>query len=259
MYVCALSYALSKLIIMKHYHLYILLSLLVHFSCDIDNNHTTYVDPNEALLENLTEINGINHTYNYDFKFLQEREKVAYYMPLSFPDALASTPSDMKEKLNFIAASDLPFVLAQEQANIVTSWNAFNKLEFQIQFSYLENPTGYETNFKDFFIVSVTQYPNDPFADEQATIDIESNLPLSYQKLELIEGHPLYYKPVFGTWPRMFDHYSYNQEDNKMIKVSTGAYQYYTWHNGLIYRIGFKMDISATDHEALVRKIILGN
>jgi len=165
----------------------------------------------------------------------------------------------MREKLNLLSVGDLPFIVAQQQANIVTSWNAFNKLEFQVQFSYLENPTGYKTDFKDFFIVSITQHADDPFADEQATLDMEENLPSSYEKLVLEEGHPLYYKPEFGTWPRMFDYYMYNEDENQMDKESTGSYQYYTWYDGFIYKIGFNMDISATDHEELIRRIVLGN
>ena len=244
---------------MKRHYFYILLFLVVSFSCAKDNKHTGYVDPNEELLESLTEVDGYDHTYNYDFKILQFREKVDFFKPISLSDALSSIPSEMRDKLNMLNAGSLPFIPAQQQANIVTSWNAFNKLEFQVQFSYLENPIGYKTDFKDFFIVSITQHAEDPFADEQVTLDMEENLPSSYEKLVLEEGHPLYYKPEFGTWPRMFDYYMYDEADNQMDKESTGSYQYYAWYDGLIYKIGFNMDISTTDHEALIRKVILGN
>ncbi|PKQ69565.1 hypothetical protein BZG01_01160 [Labilibaculum manganireducens] len=242
---------------MRRHYFFIILFVIGSFSCAKDNNHSGYIDENQALLENLNEVDGRQHTYNYDFELLEFREKVDYYAPVSFSEALVSIPSVMRDKLNLISQSDLPFA-AQQEANIVTSWNAFNKLVFQVQFSYLENTTGYQTNFKDFFIVSVTQYPEDPFADEQATLAMEENIK-GYEKLVLEGTHPMYYKPASGSWPRMFDYYKFIEEDKLMDKESTGSSQYYTWYNGLIYRIGFNMNVSATDHEALIRKIILGS
>ncbi len=243
---------------MKRHYFFIILFVIGSFSCAKDNEHSGYIDENEALLESLNEVDGRQHTYNYDFELLEFREKVDYYAPVSFSEAMSSIPSLMKDKINLISQSDLPFVVAQQEANIVTSWNAFNKLVFQIQFSYLENTTGYQTNFKDFCIISITQYPEDPFADEEATLAMEENIK-GYEKLVLEGTHPMYYKPAAGTWPRMFDYYKFIPEENLMDKESTGSSQYYTWYNGLIYKIGFNMDVSATDHEALIRKIILGS
>ncbi|BAX81998.1 hypothetical protein [Labilibaculum antarcticum] len=244
---------------MKRHYFFIILFIIGSFSCAKDNEYSGYIDENEALLESLNEVDGRDHTYNYDFKLLQFREKVDYYAPVSFSQALSSIPSVMRDKINLLSIDDLPFTPAQQQANIVTSWNAFNKLVFQVQFSYLENTTGYQTDFKDFFIISITQYPEDPFLDPETTLAMEENLPSNYQKLVLEGTHPLYYKPAAGIWPRMFDYYKFIEEDNLLDKESTGSSQYYTWYNGLIYKIGFNMDVSGTDHEALIRKIILGS
>jgi len=245
---------------MKRHYFFILLFVIGScFSCAKDNEHSGYVDENEALLESLNEVEGRDHTYNYDFKLLQSREKVGYYAPVNFSQALSSIPSTMRDKINLIYQSDLPFTVAQQQANIVSSWNASNKLVFQVQFSYLENTSGYQTNFKDFFIISITEYPEDPFADAQTTLELEENLPADYQKLVLEGTHPLYYRSSAGTWPRMFDYYKFIEEDELMDKESTGSSQYYTWYDGLIYKIGFNMDVTETDHEALIRKIILGS
>lgn len=245
---------------MKRHYFFILLFVIGSFSCAKDNDHSGYIDENEALLESLNEVDGRQHTYNYDFELLEFREKVDYYAPIGFSEALLSIPSTFRDKINLISQSDLPFTVAQQQANIVTSWNAFNKLVFQVQFSYLENNLGYQTNFKDFFIISITEHPEDPFADEQSTLELEEKLPEgSYQKLVLEGTHPLYYKPAAGTWPRMFDYYKFLEDDKLMDKESTGSSQYYAWYDGLIYKIGFKMDVTGTDHEALIRKIILGS
>lgn len=244
---------------MKKLYLYILLFILGIYSCAKDNDDTGYIDPNEALLETLNQVDGRDHTYNYDFNILKIREKLDYYEPVSFSEGMNSLPTEMAEKINLLSISDLPYTVAQQSSNIVTSWNAFNKLVFQIQFSYLENSAGYETNFEDFFIVSITQHPEDPFMDEQATLELEENLPSSYEKLVLADSHALYYKSIAGTWPRMFDYYMFNADEKLMDKESTGSSQYYAWYNGLIYKIGFNMDLTDVDHEALVRKIILGN
>jgi hypothetical protein len=228
-------------------------------SCADDNDNSGYVDENEELLESLDEIEGREHTYNYDFKLLQDREYVSYYVPVSISEGLACIPSSMSEKLHFISQDSLPFTVSQANSNIVTSWNDSNQLVFQIQYSYLENSEEYQTNFQDFFIVSITQYPDDPFEDSETTLTLEENLPSSYEKLVLVDEHPLYYKPESITWTRMFDYYKYLEEDNLLDKESTGSSQYYAWYDGLIYSIGFTMDTDSIDQEGLVREIILGN
>lgn len=244
---------------MKRHYYFILLFVIGSFSCAKENDHSGYVDENEALLESLNEVEGRDHTYNYDFELLQSREKVDYYAPVSFSQALSSIPSTMRDKINLISQNDLPFTFTQQEANIVSSWNASNNLVFQIQLSYLENTTGYQTNFKDFFIISITQFPEDPFADAQTTFEMEEKLPVDYQILVLEGTHPLYYKPKSVSWARMFDYYKFIEDDNLLDKESTGSSQYYTWYNGLIYNIGFNMDTTDIDHEALIREIILGS
>ncbi|WP_372751552.1 hypothetical protein [Labilibaculum sp.] len=244
---------------MKQRYFFILLFVIGSISCSNENEFSGYVDENEALVERLNEVEGRQHTYNYDFKLLQDREYVSYYSPVSVSEGLSCIPTSMSEKLHFISQDDLPFTISQEKSNIVTSWNESNQLVFQIQFSYLENSDQYQTNFQDFFIISVTQYPDDPFEDAEATLEMEENLPSSYQKLVLVDEHPLYYKPESVTWTRMFDYYKYLDEDQLLDKESTGSSQYYAWYDGLIYSIGFTMDTDSIDQENLVREIILGN
>jgi len=256
-------YELSKHVIMtiQKKYLFLLIAgiILSITACTKKDKKSGFIDPNQELLVGLPEVDGYDHTYNYDFEILKERENVEFYKPVSLNDGLSRIPIEMRNKINLIANSDLPFVPQTVESNIVTSWNDKNKLVFQIQISYLENDLAYDTNFKDFFIVSITQYPDDPFADEINKATLEENLPSTYQILTLSENHPLYYQPSFGNWPRMFDYYYYNEDDNRMYKESTGSYQYYAWYDGLIYKIGCNMDIDTVDPETLVRKIILGN
>jgi hypothetical protein len=195
---------------------------------------------------------------------LQERESVDFYIPINFSEALNRLPAEMRNKINLIADSELPFTVNNQKANIVTSWNNKNKLVFQIQLSYLENSESYATNFKDFFIVSITQYPDNPFSEiseEDLTTLHEDLAKRKYEFLKLTEQDSLYYLPKQDDtmWPRMFDYYKYIAADKRIYKESTGSYQYYAWYNGLIYKIGFNMDLSSTNAESLVRKIILGH
>lgn len=254
---------LSKCTIMSlkntYRFLFIALTLIGSFSCSDKNERSGYIDPNEELLEGLSKVKGYDHTYNYDFKILQFREKIQFYEPIDVSGGMNRIPSEMRNNLHLISSSDLPFTVNQQGANIVTSWNDKNQLVFQIQISYLENDFGYDTNFKDFFIISVTQCPVDPFAIEENRLDLEKNLPRTYEILTLNDGHPLYYQPGYGTWPRMFDYYYYAEDENRMYKESTGSYQYYAWYNGLIFKIGCNGQFETDKMEALVRKIILGN
>ncbi|WP_282124885.1 hypothetical protein [Marinifilum flexuosum] len=245
-------------------HLSIALLFMGMISCSENDKHTGFIDPNEELLVGLSEVEGYDHTYNYDFNILKERESVDYYIPVSIGQALNRIPAEMRNKINLISTSELPFDVNTQKANIVTSWNDKNQLVFQIQISYLENAESYATNFKDFFTISVTQYPNNPF-DEMSEKELETLKEdlgkRRYQNLKLTDTDTLYYlaKSDDNMWPRMFDYYKYVEADKRIYKESTGSYQYYAWYNGLIYKIGFNMDISTVDAEALVRKIILAN
>ena len=248
----------------SYIYLSIALSFLGISACSESDKHTGFLDDNQELLVGLTEVDGYDHTYNYDFNILKEREKVEFYIPTSLSEGLNRIPSEMRSKINLISSTDLPFIVANNQSNIVTSWNNYNKLVFQIQISYLENDLGYDTNFKDFFIVSITQCPDNPFEkmDEEALKTLNDDLELrKYEFLNLKEDLTLYYLPKSNdnSWPRMFDYYNYNENEKRMYKESTGSYQYYAWYNGLIFKIGCNMDMDAVDPEPLVRKIILGN
>lgn len=251
--------------IKKSYNFFCILLIFTGItSCSESEKHTGFIDQNQELLVGLSEVIGYDHTYNYDFNILQEREKVQFYIPTNLSEGLNRIPNEMKEKFSLISTSDLPFVPATIESNIVTSWNAFNKLVFQIQFSYLENDEGYDTNFQDFFIVSITQYPENPFEnmteDDLANLD-EDLEKRKYEILELTDELSLYYLPksIDNFWPRMFDYYNYNEDEKRIYKESTGSYQYYAWYNGLIFKIGCNMDVDSVNPEPLVRKIILGN
>ncbi|NOU58607.1 hypothetical protein [Marinifilum caeruleilacunae] len=250
----------------NRFYLYLSITLIFTgiISCSEDDKHSGYIDPNEELLVGLSEVEGYDHTYNYDFNILKERESVDFYVPVSFNEALNRIPADMRTKLNLFSASELPFTTNIQEANIVTSWNDKNKLVFQIQMSYLENDESYDTNFKDFFIVSITQHPENPFETMSETELETLHEDLSkreYDILNLTAQDSLYYLPKDedNLWPRMFDYYKYDESQNRIFKESTGSYQYYAWYDGLIYKIGFNMDVEAVDEEALVRQIILGN
>ena len=43
-------------------------------SCSDSDKHTGFIDENEELLVGLSEVDGYDHTYNYDFNILKERE-----------------------------------------------------------------------------------------------------------------------------------------------------------------------------------------
>ena len=246
-------------------YLSIVLLFIGIISCSESDKHTGFVDPNEELLVGLSEVEGYDHTYNYDFNILKEREYATYYIPVSINEALNRIPAEMRNKINLISTSELPFEVNTQKANIVTSWNDKNKLVFQIQISYLENDESYATNFKDFFTISITQHSNNPF-DEMSEKELETLKEdlekRKYQNLKLTDKDTLYYLPKSenNMWPRMFDYYKYIEADKRIIsKESTGSYQYYAWYNGLIYKIGFNMDINAVDAETLVKDIILAN
>jgi len=249
------------------------LSLLL-FSCQKESKHTGYVDENEALVEDLKKVTGDSRTYNYDFKILEEpkSEGVNYYEPTSITEAYSSIPKEMKEAIHLPTVGDLPFLPGTEEANIVTFWNAFNTLIFEVQISYFENDAEYKADNQDFFIISATQLADNPFIDTESDedpIDLwieEFNMNgtegpeevVIYRKLDLTADLPLFFKNRFPHWSTMYPYYSYNESDKLIEHTSTGSKMYYAWHDGLIFQIGYKFADETIDMEPVVRKIILG-
>jgi hypothetical protein len=255
-------------------HLSIFCLSLILFSCTKESKHTGYVDKNEILVEDLTEVEGNARTYNFDFDILKEPHKACYYEPTSISVALNSIPEEMRDAIHLPNINYLPFTPGTSNANIVTFWNKFNTLIFQVQISYFENPTEYNAGNQDFFIISATQLADNPFIDDLISEDdpidqwrIDFNVDgdegpeevVIYRELELTPDLPLFYKNSFSHWSTMYPYYSYDQSSNKIIHTSTGSKMYYAWHDGVIFQIGYKFDDETIDIESVIRKIILGS
>ena len=248
---------------------------LILFSCAEESEHVYPVDENELLVEDLTEVEGNSRTYNFDFKILKEPQKAYYYAPTSIPVALNSIPEEMLDVINLPNITELPFIPGTSQANIVTYWNAYNTLIFQIQISYFENSEEYEADNLDFFIISATQLADNPFVDtssdndpiDQWRIDFNVNGVdenpdelVIYRELELTTDLPLFYKDLFPNWSTMYPYYSYDESKTpSIIHTSTGSKMYYAWYEGVLFQIGYKFDDEAIDMESFVRQIILGS
>lgn len=251
------------------------LSLLL-FSCQKESKYTGYIDENEALVKDLTEVEGNSRTYNYDFKILEEpkSEGVNYYEPSSIIEGFACIPKKMKEAIHLPNVDDLPFLPGTEKANIVTFWKkGSNKLIFEIQISYFENGADYKADNQDFFIISATQLADNPFINtdsEEDPIDdwieeFKMNAPEGpeedaiYRNLELTSNLPLFFKGRYRHWSTMYPYYSYDSNKSMIEHTSTGSKMYYAWHDGLIFQIGYKFTDDTIDMEPTVRKIILGS
>ena len=244
---------------------------LILFSCKKESKYSGYIDKNEALVEKLTEVEGNSRTYNFDFKILKGDETNFYYAPTEITKALNCVPKEIKDAIHLPNVKDLPFTPGTEQANIVTHWNTNNTLIFQIQISYFENPNEYHANNQNFFIISATQFADNPFIDNPESsndpIDkwrIDFNVDgtvcpkeiVIYKDLELTSDLPLFFKNLFPNWCTMYAYYSFDGE--KIIHRSTGSKIYYAWYDGVIFRIGYQFNDETIDMEALVRQIILG-
>ncbi|MGZ2371596.1 hypothetical protein ACXR6G_17585 [Ancylomarina sp. YFZ004] len=250
------------------------LSLLL-FSCQKESKHSGYVDENEALVEDLIKVKGDSRTYNYDFKILEEpkSEGVSYYEPSSIIECFSSIPKEMRDAIHLPLLSDFPFTTGIQKANIVTFWNAFNTLIFEIQISFFENTAEYKADNQDFFIISATQLTDNPFIDDPNSSDdpidqwrIDFNVDgadspeevVIYRDLELTDDLPLFFKNLFPHWSTMYPYYSYDPIKSTIEHTSTGSKVYYAWHDGLLFQIGYKFTDDTIDMEAVVRKIILG-
>lgn len=238
------------------YFVFLALFILMNACSNQDNKLIEVLDKNELLLVGMESCKGYAHSYNQTFNFLKERGIVTYYTPNSFDEINKHFPKEMLNKLNVPYFSQMPFDVNTRKANIVTSWNDNSKLVFQVQYSYFANKR-YASNFKDYFTLSITQYPENPFENNTTTQKIISNLPQNYQTLELTEGYNMYKRVDPRNWGKMTNFYEF---DNAEISLnSTGGVQYFAWYDGLIYRIIYNIkDTKDKDFDHFIREIILG-
>ena len=242
-------------------------------SCAKDEDNTVSLDSeNAARLKNLTQVDGIAHTYNQEFEIRKEIYKPKFFAPVSFALAKKSIPTEMAGNLHLPQASSLPFKVGTQKANIVASWSNHNTLLFQAQFSYFENEDTYETKLKNFFIITASQIDYNPFAiDTRAGREQmdkwDKEMKSLYTKYELITDLPLYFKSKSAKWTTVPFYYVYKSEENKIDVMSRGSIMYYAYYKGLMYTIIFDMDLTDfktdgvidTDAKAFITKIILGN
>jgi hypothetical protein len=243
------------------------------FSCQKESKHLEFVDENEALVEDLSEVEGNARTFNSDFKILNGPQRTFYYAPVDIPKALNSIPEEMKDVIHLPDVGELPFTPGTSEANIVTFWNTENTLMFQIQISYFENAAEYHADNQDFFIISAASLADNPFIDNpESTKDSIDNWRIKfnvdgadspseiviYRELDLIDDLPLFFKNLFPHWSTMYAYYSY--DGTKIIHRSAGAKIYYAWYDGVLFQIGYKYFNDPTiDMETVVRQIILGS
>jgi len=233
--------------------------LLCLVACSKESDNTTQPEGEEIkLLEGLTSVPGIGPTFSYDFRFLENRDNMQYFSPQSIEESYLHIPPQMNNNIGKILASELPFEAKTQKANIVTFSNKEHPLQFQIQVCYFENANSYGINTGDYLIISVAQYPQDPFENKEYLNIILESVKDNFS-MSMLEGeHPLFWKQNSGrNYELVYEFYNYQQKENRINITVTASNQFYAWYNGLIFHIGYSMDTQKVDIEKLVKKIII--
>jgi len=226
-----------------------------------------FIDEDQRLLiglEKFTQENYSDHSYNYDFEILKEKTNKDFYKIADFESTYSCIPSVMKNKLHIPSRGTFPFDTKTQKANIVSSWIG-RDLVFQVQFSFFANEN-YSSNFKDYFCITVSQHQENPFATEEKRDyyleKINKYIDKKYTHF-YIEDDQIVFKTINNKeWPKNYANYETEKIDGaeeKLQLVSKNATQYYTWHNGLIYHIGYRItDTSNFNADEVIKSIILG-
>lgn len=206
--------------------------------------------------------NGLTFSENFNaYDGLDERENVKFYKATE--KAELTLPSLSQESLmnNGIETESLPFEVVDKNAYVVTSEDAAGKLSHQAQLSYLG--ASEEGSVDEFFVISVTEMDKNPVDDYKMTGTVDS-VGNSFKTEPLIGENVIFQQVLTTDSALMFRYYDFDESEKRVIVVGTAANEYYAYHEGFVYHIGYLIDRQSNTEQVqndmlnLTRNLILG-
>jgi len=211
----------------------------------------------------LNKVPGDGVTYSEYFKSvdeLDERENITYYEPLTTDEMLLLAPDSIQNAVNLLDSKELPFEVKEQTAFLTTSENENGNLQNQVQFSYLgENQNGSPA---EFFILSVTELDENPLKKYDFTNEKVDTMGNELRKEVLTEDIPIYHQVITTNGSLVYQYYSFNDIENRVGLVVTGANEIYGYYDGHLYHVGYSIEGNSKEAQEemlqLTRKFIMG-
>ncbi|WP_404337654.1 hypothetical protein [Planococcus rifietoensis] len=155
----------------------------------------------------------------------------------------------------------LPFEVDGENAYVVTSEDRTGKVTHQVQLSYLGKSE--EGIVDEFFIISVTEMDENPVENYEVVAATDS-VGNKIGKQEL-SGNDFIFQQVLTTNSALlYRYYEYDEAEEKLNVVGTAANEFYSYHDGFVYHVGYLIDRERNTDQVqddmlnFTRNIILG-
>jgi hypothetical protein len=211
------------------------------------------------------EITGNGFTYSQYFKSvddLDDRKNGSFYQPLSFDEVIEIVPDSMKDSVNLINTSDLPFNVSEEIAFLVKSKDESGNVQHQVQFTYLNHDS--YGNSDEFFIISITESKENPLSKYDFSNEKYDTVGNELREEIIGNGIPMYHQVITTNSALTYQYYDYSEEENLVGIVATAANELYGYYNGHIYHVGYLIDGNKYNEEVqerilqFTREFILG-
>lgn len=214
--------------------------------------------------DGLEEVEGTGLTYSENFNAydgLNEREHVEFFKPA---EAQPLSPSILSENHLLEKGIDpdlLPFEVDGENAYVVTSEDRTGKVIHQVQLSYLGKSE--EGIIDEFFIISVTEMDENPVENYEVA-EATDSVGNKIEKQELSGDDFIFQQVLTTNSALLYRYYEYDEAEEKLNVVGTAANEFYSYHDGFVYHVGYLIDRQKNTERVqdnmlnLTRTIILG-
>lgn len=212
----------------------------------------------------LEEVEGTGLTFSENFKSydgLDEREHVEFFKPSGTEGLPPSILGEHELPEKEIDPDLMPFEVDKEHAYVVTSEDRAGKVTHQVQLSYLGKSEEGITD--EFFIISVTGMEENPVENYEVA-EATDSVGNRFEKQELSGDDFIFQQVLTTNSALLYRYYEYDEAEEKLNVVGTAANEFYSYHDGLVYHVGYLIDRRRNTEQVqdnmlnLTRAIILG-
>lgn len=209
-------------------------------------------------------VEGTGLTYSENFNAydgLDEREHVKFYKPEEaqpFPPSILGEHQLPEKEID---PDLLPFEVSEEHAYVVTSEDRAGKVTHQVQLSYLGKSE--EGILDEFFIISVTEMDENPVENYEVA-EATDSVGNRFEKQKLSGDDFIFQQVLTTNSALLYRYYEYDEAEEKLNVVGTAANEFYSYHDGFVYHVGYLIDRTKNTQKVqdnmlnLTRSIILG-
>ncbi|USG64819.1 hypothetical protein NDK47_22260 [Brevibacillus ruminantium] len=184
------------------------------------------------------------------YPVVSDPQKATYYQPVEIDQVLPHLPQSLKQHLNLIDPGQLPFPVEKPTAFLVQFQSGGKeKLQHQLQLTYLREKDEYGREGNEFFIIRMTEVGENPFALMK---EIQPGLDTFGNKIEvepLREDVPMYHHIIQTNSSPVYTYYVWNEKEKQVNLLATRANEIDFYHDGVWYQIAYLINGNQVDEQ----------